>query len=136
MTIDATDWSTNSPRLKKRNPKWARRAALFAETPLPPYGGGTPVIINEMMRLAKINGDFEAQDDLRRLSKKLFRNRRSESEKMVYDAQARMKFIAKYGQAGQIALNKDDLRRRLSAMSPDELEEYLEELTVKQDGEK
>lgn len=131
MTTAATDWG-DGPAAPDRNPKWKRRAELYKNTldeldgvQLPAYGGGTPAVINQMMWQAKNNGDLESLTDLRALKKKLFRNHRDPTERIVFEAKARKKFLDKYGARGQIALNFDDNRRRIAKMSQIEQSEYL-----------
>lgn len=91
------------------------------EIPMPRYGGA-PVVLNEMLRHAKANGDGDKEMEIHAIRKKLFRNRRSFAEQKAGLTAAEDRLIAQYGDAGRQAIAAEHQRQAILKLTPEEKE--------------
>lgn len=101
-----------------------------------PQYGGTPGYLNHQLAMARENDDGDTQAEVHRLRAKFFRNRRNPEQKIYYNHKARAKFVARYGDAAQIALAYDDERRKVAAMTNAEKADYLKLMILESESKK
>lgn len=99
--------------------------SIKRKLPLMPQYGGTPVLLNQMLVEARIAGDTETELEVHHRRKKFFRNRRTAAEHAIEQAKAEAKFIAKYGAAGEIAINKTKTQLKFAALSEEEQQKLI-----------
>lgn len=97
-----------------------------------PRYGGIPVELSVMLSKAREEGDSDAELEVHKQRKAHFRNRRTPVEKSGVEIRAKVAFIEKYGEAGEIAVAKTDLGKKYASMSREEQNQYIESILATQ----